>query len=82
MMLPGWGFAGPAARQFEEQYHCYSVAAADKAHLEVSMNPFCLCLGCMGLSHSTNFSWLVRHFLHLFRTLLERRQDTPTAVGV
>lgn len=35
MMLPGWGFAGAAMRQFEEQYHCYSVAAADKAHLEV-----------------------------------------------
>ncbi|GAX25083.1 ubiquitin fusion degradation protein 1 [Fistulifera solaris] len=33
-MLPGWGFAGPAVRHFEEQYHCYSVAAADKAHLE------------------------------------------------
>lgn len=28
----GGGF-GP--RRFEEQYHCYSVAYADKAHLEV-----------------------------------------------
>ena len=37
-----WGFAGGgmagaygAPRRFEEQYHCYSVAYADKAHLEV-----------------------------------------------
>jgi len=31
----GGGFGGGgAARRFEEQYHCYSVAYADKAHLE------------------------------------------------
>ena len=41
MMMPGWGFgggggAGGGARFFEEDYHCYSVAYADKAHLEVS----------------------------------------------
>jgi hypothetical protein len=39
-MMHGWGFT--AARQgipqrFEEQYHCYSVAYADKPHLEVSV---------------------------------------------
>lgn len=43
-MMNGWGFGGaggggmggyPSARRFEEQYHCYSVAYADKAHLEV-----------------------------------------------
>lgn len=43
-MMPGWGFAGGSAfgaagygssRRFEEQYHCYSVAYADKSHLEV-----------------------------------------------
>ena len=37
MMMPGWGMGGGgfAPRRFEEQYHCYSVAYADKAHLEV-----------------------------------------------
>jgi hypothetical protein len=51
MMMPGgWGgFGGiggglgggaggyPAMRRFEEQYHVYSVAFADKSHLEVSV---------------------------------------------
>lgn len=36
--MPGWGFGGAggygAPQVFEEQYHCYSVAYADKAHLE------------------------------------------------
>jgi hypothetical protein len=35
----GFGFGGfgiPMPRKFEEQYHCYSVAYADKSHLEVS----------------------------------------------
>jgi hypothetical protein len=33
----GFGAAGYGSnRRFEEQYHCYSVAFADKAHLEVS----------------------------------------------
>ena len=27
----------PAMRRFEEQYHVYSVAFADKAHLEVRL---------------------------------------------
>jgi len=33
----GGGFGGgfPPRQVFEEQYHCYSVAYADKAHLEV-----------------------------------------------
>lgn len=31
--LGGGGF--PPRQVFEEQYHCYSVAYADKAHLEV-----------------------------------------------
>ena len=29
------GAFGGASRRFEEQYHCYSVAYADKSHLEV-----------------------------------------------
>lgn len=38
--MHGWGFgggmgAGYGHRRFEEQYHCYSVAYADKSHLEV-----------------------------------------------
>lgn len=40
-MIHGWTFGGPnmgfpAIQRFEEEYHCYSVAAADKGHLEVS----------------------------------------------
>ena len=41
-MMHGWGFSagglgtGYGSRRFEEQYHCYSVAYADKSHLEVS----------------------------------------------
>ncbi len=30
------GFGGGAPQRFEECYHCYSVAYADKSHLEVS----------------------------------------------
>lgn len=40
-MMEGWGFAGGRGgfpRRFEEQYHCYSVAYADKAHLEVRIS--------------------------------------------
>lgn len=40
-MMHGWGFGGgyggggfARSGRFEEQYHCYSVAYADKAHLE------------------------------------------------
>lgn len=36
-MMHGWGFTGGRGgypQRFEEQYHCYSVAYADKAHLE------------------------------------------------
>jgi hypothetical protein len=44
-MMHGQGFFGAggfgsgygAPRRFEEQYHCYSVAYADKMHLEVSV---------------------------------------------
>eukprot|EP00527_Entomoneis_sp_CCMP2396_P006209 CAMPEP_0198146698 /NCGR_PEP_ID=MMETSP1443-20131203/30894_1 /TAXON_ID=186043 /ORGANISM="Entomoneis sp., Strain CCMP2396" /LENGTH=69 /DNA_ID=CAMNT_0043810747 /DNA_START=153 /DNA_END=358 /DNA_ORIENTATION=+ len=32
-MMPGAN-GGFGSRRFEEQYHCYSVAYADKAHLE------------------------------------------------
>jgi len=34
--MNGWGFTGRAGvpMRFDEQYHCYSVAYADKAHLE------------------------------------------------
>ena len=44
-MMHGWGLGGgggfPGHHQrarFEETYHCYSVAFADKAHLEVSLS--------------------------------------------
>lgn len=35
-MMHGWGFGGGRGypQRFEEQYHCYSVAYADKPHLE------------------------------------------------
>ena len=39
--MNGWGFMGggfhqhPIPQRFEEQYHCYSMACADKGHLEV-----------------------------------------------
>jgi hypothetical protein len=38
MMMGGFGPGGGppnGRRRFQEQYHCYSVAYADKAHLEV-----------------------------------------------
>jgi hypothetical protein len=35
MGIGGIGAGFPAMRRFEEQYHCYSVAYADKAQLEV-----------------------------------------------
>lgn len=66
MMMPGgWGFGGmgglggggghgfPTMRRFEEQYHCYSVAYADKSQLEVRPN-FACCLAykwCGGIQH-------------------------------
>jgi len=34
-VMGGGGGGGFGGRRFEEQYHCYSVAAADKDHLEV-----------------------------------------------
>ena len=34
----GLGGGFPPRQVFEEQYHCYSVAYADKAHLEVRAN--------------------------------------------
>ena len=41
-MMHGWGGGfgggfGGHSRRFEEQYHCYSVAYADKSHLEVRL---------------------------------------------
>ena len=44
-MIQGWGGFGAGGmiphhripQKFEEQYHCYSVAYADKGHLEVSV---------------------------------------------
>lgn len=51
--IGGLGGAFPPRRVFEEQYHCYSVAYADKAHLEVCMFVICLrlfaCLLCLRL---------------------------------
>lgn len=46
-MMGGGGGGGPfgysqggSRRRFQEQYHCYSVAYADKAHLEVRCSSF------------------------------------------
>ena len=48
----GGGYGGGAFgggygsnRRFEEQYHCYSVAYADKPHLEVRLLAFCVSFG-------------------------------------
>lgn len=38
----GFGMGGIMSRRFEEQYHCYSVAYADKSHLEVRAFEFCI----------------------------------------
>ncbi|EJK69032.1 hypothetical protein THAOC_09751 [Thalassiosira oceanica] len=54
-----WGFGGmmgggaPLPSRFEEQYHCYSAAVADKAHLEVR-----------ALSGSSGFHARSPHFTH------------------
>jgi hypothetical protein len=46
-MMNGWGFSGGgygagfgSSRRFEEQYHCYSVAYADKPQLEVRVQNY------------------------------------------
>lgn len=68
-------------RRFEEQYHCYSVAYADKSHLEVSF------------AVSGRNCHLIRHVvslcltLFLFRTTFvatptERRQNSLATVSI
>ena len=37
----GMGGRGALPDKFEEQYHCYSAAMADKSHLEVSLFVVC-----------------------------------------
>lgn len=81
-MLPGWGLGAlgggyPSVRRFEEQYHCYSVAYADKAHLEVSgaaSGGLSVCLFVGGVTNSLNHLFLYRketksyyHLLHSIR---------------
>jgi len=44
--MGGLNMGGYAARQFEEQYHCYSVSVADKSHLEVRTLYVSLLLHC------------------------------------
>ena len=42
-----WGFMGGRGGlpdKFEEQYHCYSAAMADKTHLEVSRCRFAMAI--------------------------------------
>jgi hypothetical protein len=58
-MMHGWGFGGGRnyARRFEEQYHCYSVAYADKPHLEVSENALIM-NGQVGIDSSENIKAL------------------------
>ena len=36
--MQGWGYTGGLRQpnRFEEQYHCFSAAYADRGHLEVS----------------------------------------------
>jgi ubiquitin fusion degradation protein 1 len=68
-MLPGWGVGGMFGgvggpmipRRFEEQYHVYSVAVADKAHLEVCayVRPGHTSVGFMGMC-----KWQYRFFAH------------------
>jgi hypothetical protein len=43
----GMGGGFPARQVFEEQYHCYSVAYADKGHLEVRV--VCVCVRMFGI---------------------------------
>lgn len=59
-MLPGWGVGGMFGgggpmmiprHRFEEQYHVYSVAVADKAHLEV-----CTCVSRM-VANAVRMDW-------------------------
>lgn len=77
-MMHGWGFVGggfPMRQKFEEQYHCYSVAYADKAHLEVSrldhVFPFLLLLSPLQI---------LLFYRDSRQTFTERRQNTVTTV--
>lgn len=70
----GGGFGG-GSRRFEEQYHCYSVAYADKSQLEVSnkvrrhaslldkviFSPVLLCSGSCHCRKETKFFCLPLH---------------------
>ena len=63
-----WGFGGMMGggaalpSRFEEQYHCYSAAVADKAHLEVRAGFFRFpslldsCPQCAFAHHAVSFT--------------------------
>ena len=61
-------------RRFEEQYHCYSVAFADKAHLEVRLRQRIyiftqnkiVCWGKNNLQFLNEIVFLFLHAHHLF----------------
>jgi hypothetical protein len=59
----GAGFGGGygVSRRFEEQYHCYSVAYADKSHLEVRKRRCLLwCAVVWGVAWMTTFFPIVQ----------------------
>ena len=56
----GLGGGGFGTRRFEEQYHCYSVSVADKAHLEVRRFSECIYLvTCLFACCCWFLCWLV-----------------------
>lgn len=66
----GGGF-GLSGRRFEEQYHCYSVAYADKSHLEVSLK---------SLLEDISTVPGRQRAVSLVPTFSERRQDFASSV--
>jgi hypothetical protein len=59
--MHGWGFGGGRGypQRFEEQYHCYSVAYADKPQLEVScaLDDVLCSFKCILLPHLESHSY-------------------------
>jgi hypothetical protein len=83
-MWGGFGMGGgfPARQGFEEQYHCYSVAYADKAHLEVS--PFAWWLATakknMTTQHKLKCFFLFTKRLYGLCTCLQRERERESLV--
>jgi hypothetical protein len=90
-MMHGWGFT--AARQgvpqrFEEQYHCYSVAYADKPHLEVRMTEWTRTMlnspvaAVRGATARMTLMIACVSNSTILSVFSERRQDSPPSVGL